>query len=134
MPVISVSVFICFQVVTTRHFRRWGGGGGGLCPHKKKKHLTQEKTKKNCGRVRPKWFFCAFKLGFFQLKPLILKSNLVDGSKHLVVECVFKNMRSAILFDMFSILILDGWSSFKAIVWLFAKTKVINGKLWSYIF
>ena len=132
MPVISVSVFICFQVVTTRHFRRWGGGG--LCPHKKKKHLTQEKTKKNCGRVRPKWFFCAFKLGFFQLKPLILKSNLVDGSKHLVVECMFKNMRSAILFDMFSILILDGWSSFKAIVWLFAKTKVINGKLWSYIF
>ena len=73
------------------------GGGGGYAH-----------TKQNCGRVRPKWFFCAFKLGFFQLKPLILKSNLVDGSKHLVVECMFKNMRSAILFDMFSILILDG--------------------------
>ena len=109
MLVISVSVFICFQAVTTRHFCRWGGGGGGAMPtQEKKKHLTQEKTKQNCGRVRPKWFFCAFKLGFFQLKPLILKSNLVDGSKHLVVECMFKNMRSAILFDMFSILILDG--------------------------
>ena len=103
----------------------------------KEKEWKTERSKGNRSdseSLRAKWFFCAFKLGFFRLKPLILKSNLVDGSKHLVVECMFKNMRSAILFDMFSILILDGWSSFKAIGWLFAKTKVINGKLWSYIF
>ena len=105
MPVISVSVFT-FSSCDNAAFLPMGGGA--MPTQEKKKHLTQEKTKQNCGRVRPKWFFCAFKLGFFRLKPLILKSNLVDGSKHLVVECMFKNMRSAILFDMFSILILDG--------------------------
>ena len=49
---------------------------------RKEKQTKIERSKGNrsySGRVRPKWFFCAFKLGFLQLickTSLIFKSNL----------------------------------------------------------
>ena len=74
---------------------------------KKKKKNKSRKTQRNDASypesVRPKWFCCAFKLGFVQLickASLIFKSNLelalsiiilkereLYESKHVIVEC-----------------------------------------------
>ena len=73
---------------------------------KKKKQTNKQKQSKGDGscreRVRDKWFFWAFKLGFFQIickASLIFKSDLewalsiilkekeIYESKHVVVEC-----------------------------------------------
>ena len=72
---------------------------------KQSKKQTQKRTRGNRSyseRVRAKWFFCAFKLGFLQLickASLISKSNLelalsivlkqreLYESKHVAVEC-----------------------------------------------
>ena len=71
----------------TKAEKNKGGGGGGWS---------------YSGRVRAKWFCCAFKLGFLQLlckTSLIFKSNVelalsvllkqreLHESKHLAVEC-----------------------------------------------
>ena len=73
----------------------------------RKKQTKAEKNKRGggwsySGKVRAKWFCCAFKLGFLQLlckTSLIFKSNVelalsillkqreLHESKHLAVEC-----------------------------------------------
>ena len=69
----------------------------------KNKHTEKNKGVRSCSeRVRAKWFFCAFKVGFLQLickASLIFKSNLelallivlkqreLYESKHVAVEC-----------------------------------------------
>ena len=61
----------------------------------KEKCKEKTKTKKNKGdksyskRVRAKWFYCAFKLGFLQLicqASLIFKSNLESALSVILKE------------------------------------------------
>ena len=95
---------------------------------KEKHKKTKTKTEKNKGdkgygeKVRAKWFCCAFKLGFLQLKckvSLIFKSNLelalsiilkegeLYESKHVAVECKYLKDWDLLSFLVcFSILVL----------------------------
>ena len=101
------------------------------------KKTTTEKTNKDrkeqggksySERMRTKWFFCAFKLGFLQLKckaSLIFKSNLelalsiflkqreLYESKHVAVNCTCLKIWGLLSFFIcFSILVLK-WRKFR---------------------
>ena len=92
MPIISVEIM---KRIDEREMQKT----------KKEKQTKTERSKGNrsySGKVRAKWFCCAFKFGFLQLickLSLIFKSNLelalliilkqreLYESKHVVVEC-----------------------------------------------
>ena len=101
------------------------------------KKTTTEKTNKDrkeqggksySERMRTKWFFCAFKLGFLQLKckaSLIFKSNLelalsiflkqreLYESKHVAVNCTCLKIWGLLSFFIcFSVLVLK-WRKFR---------------------
>ena len=59
--------------------------------NKQKKTEKNKRNKSYSERVRPKWFYCAFELGFLRLickAPLIFKSNLELALSIVFEGCV----------------------------------------------
>ena len=88
---------------------RWKRNANKQTKKKKTKTEKNERNKIYSERVRAKWFWCAFKLGFLELICkvfLLFKSELalsiILKEKELYeLKHVFRNMRLVILFDMF---------------------------------
>ena len=116
MPIISVEIMETIDERETQKAKE--------NQTKKTKTERSKENKSYSERVRAKWFFCAFKLGFLQLickASLMFKSNLelalsiilkqreLYESKHVTVEC-----RCIKIWDLLSFLI---WSSILVLKW-----------------